>query len=1301
MSLKCIFRFESLDSTKSLNQRAEFLFKKGIYYGGNVTTDDAQVTQIVTVSPFRLISYDGMYVLSDSNIILSIGIGSFYIVCKAKYVVDDSPDIAVMAITHETYNSLTEDEKNEYVIFASATSSGTGVQITQTTVKEEISQLGRNPWRGYFTSESALASVTAVIGDMAMVKSNSSIGIELYVFNGNAWVNYGSANAIYESLVLHQNNVDIEIPHSKPVYDPNSTESITAKNRWQGAYHLNWNQLNSLRKFENNSDHGSEPVTETLTKNVTGTGHIQVVYLDYGDTKTLEIPNLTPVASLASLAQGKYFFDSNNGIVYIWATANANININYTYSYGERTVVSENEFVNLPRNSELMALRGNDYSDDEVKNQVPSATNRFITENTPIPKRTVVNGTMTANGIELPAGLAIYLGSDNTSAFGYFDINSLEGHYGNNYIYPIVITGIKKKVGNQYSIITLETDTTNGWFYTTSNKTIVLTLDKSSSNFYSSSITVPNNGDIIPVTCYCKDGLGSTSVETFANNVSYYKNYLGQFHSIFLKSFGSLIIPDYDSYSKLSKGAVEFKRYGTHSYKTNLNVTGLEFTVTRNNSDYTLSVGYGTNQTSFVVNSSQELVIRTTSNSNLSISSSGELNLGTTYGNSVNIGQYNNNNEVVSIFGGNCVYVNTNQSNNITKGKTYIGNASNETNIDGNPINIGTRNTSIDRIINIGLAYRSTINVNSKYLGVDVYGIANIYAHNSGNTNYGLTLGYSNASTNKKCVIYLDNSGLTVTKDNSEKISLNDTTIAFKNIKLIKFDVDDTIDSNYKFSVKSYDIEFTGTRDINATSTRDTSIIATNYTYIDANEGVKINTSTSSNKKGNVAIGNGKGAIGLFASNNSKITIENNNIEKSEKIYIGIDNTNTGSSVSSTIQLKSSTTANSDSISYLYLDAVKSGNDYEYAKIHSTVSGYISSVSIDCVKSSNSTDKTSLKLSNEKTNNKNSIELLVVSSSRASNILATSYGMTINNTLYNYMTSSNSSAVKIMSAHNTAGKYEIEIGAVVNSSTSLTKGAILGLYCQDDNSYNYSSYLEFKPNHSIDLVSDAMINIKTSTSMYLDGTSVRMRNASNSREIAYVDVSYKSNGSTADDRNSVVLYATGDSQGGSHSSITVKPSKIAIIYAPAATGDKSVTVDDSSVKLNASISGASSSLTIKPSSLVLGRSVGNDVTQSVVMTNSDGVSIASVEGTTSSQAIALNQYGIGFISKRPYQTGSLETSMVVRGGFQPSTTYFRVSNAQFIAGTAASIADLELYLSDAFVFKIKTTNYYIPLIKVS
>lgn len=171
MSLKCIFRFESLDSTKSLNQRAEFLFKKGIYYGGNVTTDDAQVTQIVTVSPFRLISYDGMYVLSDSNIILSIGIGSFYIVCKAKYVVDDSPDIAVMAITHETYNSLTEDEKNEYVIFASATSSGTGVQITQTTVKEEISQLGRNPWRGYFTSESALASVTAVIGDMAMVKS--------------------------------------------------------------------------------------------------------------------------------------------------------------------------------------------------------------------------------------------------------------------------------------------------------------------------------------------------------------------------------------------------------------------------------------------------------------------------------------------------------------------------------------------------------------------------------------------------------------------------------------------------------------------------------------------------------------------------------------------------------------------------------------------------------------------------------------------------------------------------------------------------------------------------------------------------------------------------------------------------------------------------------------------------------------------------------------------------------------------------------------------------------------------------
>ena len=1299
MSLKCIFRFESLDSTKSLNQRAEFLFKKGIYYGGNVTTDDAQVTQIVTVSPFRLISYDGMYVLSDSNIILSIGIGSFYIVCKAKYVVDDSPDIAVMAITHETYNSLTEDEKNEYVIFASATSSGTGVQITQTTVKEEISQLGRNPWRGYFTSESALASVTAVIGDMAMVKSNSSIGIELYVFNGNAWVNYGSANAIYESLVLHQNNVDIEIPHSKPVYDPNSTESITAKNRWQGAYHLNWNQLNSLRKFENNSDHGSEPVTETLTKSVTGTGHIQVVYLDYGDTKTLEIPNLTPVASLASLAQGKYFFDSDNGIVYIWATANANININYTYSYGERTVVSENEFVNLPRNSELMALRGNDYSDEEVKNQVPSTTNRFITENTPIPKRTVINGTMTANGIELPAGLAIYLGSDNTSAFGYFDINSLEGHYGNNYIYPIVITGISKKVGNQYSGITLGTDTTNGWFYTTSNKTIVLSIDRSSSNFYSSSITVPNNGDIIPVTCYCKDGLGSTSVETFANNVSFYKNYLGRFHSIFLNSFGNLIIPDYDSYSKLSRGAIEFRRYGTHSYKTNLNVTGLEFTVTRNNSDYTLNVGYGTNQTSFVVNSSQELVIGTTSNSNLSISSSGELNLGTTYGNSVNIGQYNNSSKVVSIFGGNCVYVNTNQSNNITKGKTYIGNASNETNIDGNPINIGTRNTSVDRIINLGLADRSTINVNSKYLGVDVYGIANIYSHNSGNTNYGLTLGYSNTSTNKRCIIYLDNSGLTVTKDSSEKISLNDTTIAFKNLKLIKFDVDDTIDSNYKFSVKSYDIEFTGTRDINLTSTRNTNIVANNYVYIDADEGVKINTSTSSNKKGNVAIGNGKGAIGLFGSNNAKIYNENYSLD-SEKIYIGIDNTNAYSWAESTVQLESSTTANSDSISHLYLNAIKSGNDYEYAKIHSMVTGYLSSINIDCVKSSNSTDKTSLKLSNEKTLNRNTIELLVVSASRASNILATSYGMTFNNTLYNYMASSNSSAVKIMAAHNTANKYEIEIGAVVNSSTSLNKGAIFGLYCQNDNSYNYSSYLEFKPNHSIDLVSDATINIETSTSMFIDGTSIRMKNVTNSRETAYVEVSYNSNGSTASDRNSVILYATGDSQGGTHCSITVKPTKISISYSPAAVGDKSVTVDDSSVKINASVNGASSGLIVEPTSLALGRIAGN-MTQSVGMSDSNGVSIASVESTNSGQAIALNQYGIGFSSKRPYQTGSLETNMLIRGGYQPSTTYFKVSNAQFIAGTAASFADLELYLSDAFLFTIRTTNYYIPLIKVS
>ena len=244
------------------------------------------------------------------------------------------------------------------------------------------------------------------------------------------------------------------------------------------------------------------------------------------------------------------------------------------------------------------------------------------------------------------------------------------------------------------------------------------------------------------------------------------------------------------------------------------------------------------------------------------------------------------------------------------------------------------------------------------------------------------------------------------------------------------------------------------------------------------------------------------------------------------------------------------------------------------------------------------------------------------------------------------------------------------------------------------------SYLEFKPNHSIDLVSDATINIETSTSMFLDGTSIRMKNATNSRETAYVEVSYNSNGSTASDRNSVILYATGDSQGGTHCSITVKPTKISISYSPAAVGDKSVVVDDSSVKINASINGASSGLVVEPTSLTLGRVAGN-MTQSVGMSDSNGVSIASVESTNSGQAIALNQYGIGFSSKRPYQTGSLETNMLIRGGFQPSTIYFKVSNAQFIAGTAASFADLELYLSDAFLFTIRTTNYYIPLIKVS
>ena len=118
MSIKAIFRFENIDSTRDLCDLFAYLFKKGIYHGGSLSIYN--VSKCVNVSPFRLISHDGMHVISNNIEILEIKEnGSYYVVCKAKYNDDAEPTIELSLKTQQQISYDTQ--KDYYVIFGKIT----------------------------------------------------------------------------------------------------------------------------------------------------------------------------------------------------------------------------------------------------------------------------------------------------------------------------------------------------------------------------------------------------------------------------------------------------------------------------------------------------------------------------------------------------------------------------------------------------------------------------------------------------------------------------------------------------------------------------------------------------------------------------------------------------------------------------------------------------------------------------------------------------------------------------------------------------------------------------------------------------------------------------------------------------------------------------------------------------------------------------------------------------------------------------------------------------------------------------
>ena len=240
MSLKAVFKFENLDSTRDLNSTREYLFKKGVYEGGSIIAG----TNSITIKSFRAMSYDGMAieVEDDADYTMAIDSGfTGYVCVYAKYVYDDEPIIEIKAVTTEVYNNL-GDIGNYYIILAGITNVGGSVSINLK-VRDEISPVGRNSYLGYFNVNESPSTSLLRSGDWWFAGNSSTTLVDLCIVDSNGSIQtFPNTTSISNDLSKHRSNLDTTVIRGMPTEPTDKTK---------GAYHINYNELRAMQGSTN------------------------------------------------------------------------------------------------------------------------------------------------------------------------------------------------------------------------------------------------------------------------------------------------------------------------------------------------------------------------------------------------------------------------------------------------------------------------------------------------------------------------------------------------------------------------------------------------------------------------------------------------------------------------------------------------------------------------------------------------------------------------------------------------------------------------------------------------------------------------------------------------------------------------------------------------------------------------------------------------------------------------------------------------------------------------------------------
>jgi hypothetical protein len=207
MTASVIFKWLNNDSTADLNQRFASVFVKGISEGGTVVPVSGELS--VDITPYYAMTDAGLLVTDPStyrfeNIPLN---QATVLTVYAKWMQADEPVIEYRMYEVSDYNNLLD--KGDHVVFGLVSLGGvaTEVQAADITLynRDMFDKLGRSPFRGFLTTAVDLPGENNRDGDFYIIGGSGGL-VEIYAWNGTAWLNITNTLALQAELTNHRNN---------------------------------------------------------------------------------------------------------------------------------------------------------------------------------------------------------------------------------------------------------------------------------------------------------------------------------------------------------------------------------------------------------------------------------------------------------------------------------------------------------------------------------------------------------------------------------------------------------------------------------------------------------------------------------------------------------------------------------------------------------------------------------------------------------------------------------------------------------------------------------------------------------------------------------------------------------------------------------------------------------------------------------------------------------------------------------------------------------------------------------------